>query len=55
MSGILFLISFVLVIALICVIGGIYALLRQQIVVDEHGQPSEIELPWFGKIKTNYP
>ncbi len=55
MSGIFFLISFVLAIAMICVIGGIYALLRQQVVVDQDGQPSEIELPWFGKIKTNYP
>jgi hypothetical protein len=55
MSGIFFLISFVLMIALVCVIGGIYALLRQQIVVDQNGQPSEIELPWFGKITTNYP
>lgn len=55
MSGILFLISFVLTIALVCVLGGIYALLKQQVVVDQNGQPSEIELPWFGKIKTNYP
>lgn len=55
MSGIFFLISFVLAIALVCVLGGIYALLRQQVVVDQNGQPSEIELPWFGKIKTNYP
>lgn len=55
MSGIFFLISFVLAIALVCVIGGIYALLKQQVVVDQNGQPSEIDLPWFGKIKTNYP
>ena len=55
MSGIFFLISFVLAIALVCVLGGIYTLLRQQIVVDQNGQPSEIDLPWFGKIKTNYP
>ncbi|MDQ7775005.1 MAG: hypothetical protein Q4615_03385 [Paracoccus aminovorans] len=55
MSDTFFLLSFVLIIALASVLGGIIALLKQQVIVDKDGNPSEIELPWFGKIRTNYP
>lgn len=55
MSDAFILLSFVLIIALASVVGGMVALLKQQVVVDENGNPSEIELPWFGKIRTNYP
>ncbi|WP_126979372.1 hypothetical protein [Frigidibacter oleivorans] len=44
-----------LVTALLISLGGVWALLRQQVVVDANGQPTEIELPFFGKMKTNYP
>lgn len=55
MSDTFILLVLVLMIALVCVIGGVAALLKQQVILDQNGQPSEIELPWFGKIKTNYP
>lgn len=55
MSETLILLALVLLIALVSVAGGLLALLKQQVVVDKDGKPSEINLPWFGKIKTNYP
>ncbi|WJS83839.1 hypothetical protein [Paracoccus sp. TOH] len=55
MSDTLLLLMLVLVIALVSVIGGIVALLKQQVILDKDGNPIEIELPWFGKIRTNYP
>ncbi len=55
MSETLVLLAFVLLIALVCVIGGVIALLKQQVILDNNGRPSEISLPWFGKIRPNYP
>lgn len=55
MSDTFILLALVLIIALASVIGGLVALLKQQVVVDKEGNPSEIELPWFGRIRTNYP
>lgn len=43
-----------LLFALVCAVGGIWALLAQQPVVNDKGQ-TEIELPFFGKMKTNAP
>lgn len=46
----------VLIIAAIAVIGGVVELLKQRVIVDPiSGQVIEIEIPGFGKVKTNYP
>lgn len=45
----------VLVIAGLSVIGGLWALMKQQVVVDDKGNVSAIEIPFFGKLTTNYP
>lgn len=29
--------------------------MKQQVIVDENGAISEINIPWFGKLQTNYP
>lgn len=55
MSDSLILLILVLAIALVSVLGGLIALLKQQVIVDQNGNPTKIELPWFGKIQTNYP
>ena len=47
--------ALVLLIALCAVVGGLWALVKQQVVVDESGVVSEIEIPLVGKLKTNYP
>ncbi len=44
-----------LVISLAVCLGGIWALLRQKIIVSEQGEITSVEIPFFGKIKTNYP
>lgn len=44
-----------LFIALVLCAGGIWALLKQKTVVDANGNVTEIEIPVFGKLKTNYP
>lgn len=49
------LLSLALAVAFCAVAGGIWALLKQQVVVDQNGAPSEIEVPGFGKLRTNYP
>lgn len=45
----------VLAISLVLAIGGVWALLKQKVVIDAEGQPSAIEIPLFGKLKTNTP
>jgi hypothetical protein len=45
----------VLLVALIATAGGIAALLMQKVVVNDAGQVTEIEIPFLGKFKTNYP
>lgn len=42
-------------IAAIAVIGGVVELFKQRVVVDSKGGVTHIEIPGFGKIKTNYP
>jgi hypothetical protein len=36
-------------------LGSLYLLLKQRPVVDASGNVTEIQLPIFGKLKTNYP
>jgi hypothetical protein len=36
-------------------LGSLYVLLRQKPVVDQRGRVTQIQLPIFGKLKTNYP
>lgn len=43
-----------LLFALVCAVGGIWALLVQQPLINDKGK-TEIELPIFGKMKTNAP
>jgi hypothetical protein len=45
----------VLLIAALAMIGGVVALLKQKVVVDQSGQVTGIELPLLGKFNTNYP
>lgn len=40
--------------AIIC-LGGVFALLKQKIIVDESGNPTSVDIPLLGKIQTNYP
>ncbi len=44
----------VIVFGLVALIGA-YALLRQKLIVDDSGNVIEVEIPIFGKIKSNYP
>ena len=46
---------FVLIISLVVCMGGLYALVKQKIVVNEKHEITSVELPVIGKIKTNYP
>lgn len=46
---------FTLSIALACVAGGLWALVKQKPVVDENGNLTAVDLPLFGKVQTNYP
>ncbi|HET9068853.1 MAG TPA: hypothetical protein VFN28_09415 [Amaricoccus sp.] len=50
-----FLLGFALFVALVAVVGGLWVLFRQKVVVDEKGAVSEIDIPLVGKLKTNYP
>ena len=47
--------AFVLFIALVVCIGGVYALVKQKVIVNENNKIINIELPVIGKVKTNYP
>jgi hypothetical protein len=54
--GTLLLAIMILVIAGLAVIGGVIALIRQQVVVDKDtGNVVEVDIPLFGKIRSNYP
>jgi hypothetical protein len=44
-----------LLIAFVAVTGSTWALLKQQVVVDNEGHASEVEVPLLGRLKTNYP
>ena len=41
--------------ALVLVAGGIAFLFRQKTVVDAEGNVTHVEIPIFGKIRSNYP
>jgi len=45
----------VLSIAGITTIGGVAALLKQKVVVDDNGQVTDIEIPLLGRFRSNYP
>ena len=53
--GSMILIVLVSLIAIIATAGGIWALLKQQVVVDQTGNVTEIKIPVLGSFKTNYP
>ena len=53
MNGIL--IGLVLFLALVCILGGLWILARQKVVVDQNGQATSVEIPFFGKMTTNVP
>jgi hypothetical protein len=43
-------------ISALCIVLGFIALLKQRLYIDAHTQrPTAVELPFFGKLKTNYP
>lgn len=44
-----------MIIGLIIGLGSLYILLKQKPVLDEHGNVTEIDIPIFGKLKSNYP
>lgn len=46
---------FILVISLGVAMGGVWALIRQKVIVNEQGEVTSVEIPFFGKLKTNYP
>ena len=47
--------SLSLLVALIIAGGGIAFLFKQKMVVDDKGNVTHVEIPLFGKIKSNYP
>ncbi|WGH79853.1 hypothetical protein [Jannaschia ovalis] len=47
--------SMAMLAAILAIGGGLMVLARQQVVVDEKGHVSQIEIPFFGKLSTNYP
>lgn len=55
MSAEAVLLTIALIIALVSIVGGLIVLLKQQVVVDEKGTPTEIDLGAMGKFRTNYP
>lgn len=46
---------FGMLVGLVAVLGGIWALLKQTVVVDQAGQVTSIDIPFLGKMKTNFP
>jgi len=45
----------VLLVAVVATLGGVIALLKQKLIVDEAGHVTEIEIPLLGKFRSNYP
>lgn len=41
--------------AVVTLVGGMVFLFRQKTVVNENGEVTSIEIPLFGKLKSNYP
>lgn len=46
---------FALLIALTVVLGGLIILGKQKIVVNDEGQVTSVDVPFLGKVRTNYP
>lgn len=44
-----------MVVGLIICGGATYAMIKQKVVVDDAGEISSVEIPFLGKLKTNYP
>lgn len=54
--GVLLLLILAMVSGIVLIIGGLYILNKQVVIRDSvTGEISEVEVPIFGKIKTNYP
>lgn len=49
------LLALALLLATAAIVGGLWVLARQTVVVDDKGKPTRIEVPFFGKLSTNYP
>lgn len=53
MSGIIYLLA--MVGSVITLVGSMIFLFKQKTVVDQNGHVTEVEIPLFGKVKSNYP
>ncbi|TKA96864.1 hypothetical protein FAZ78_09085 [Cereibacter changlensis] len=47
--------GFTLLIALLSTIGGLWLMAKQMVVVDASGTVTDVHIPFFGKLRTNYP
>lgn len=45
----------VLFVGLVICVGSLYALISQKVIVNQEGQVTDIDIPFFGKMKTNVP
>ena len=54
-TGSLILVILVSLVALVATADGIWALLKQQLVVDQSGNVTEINIPILGSFRSNYP
>lgn len=41
--------------AILAIVSGVVLIFKSKVVVDSHGNPTEVEIPFFGKLKTNAP
>ena len=55
MSDRLIVSTFIFVVALILAAGCLTWLFKQKTIVDQNGDVTEVEIPLFGKIRSNYP
>lgn len=55
MTPLTLILSLSMFIALLMTAGGIWLMSRQKVVVDDAGNVTDIEIPFFGKLKTNAP
>lgn len=46
---------FALTISFVACAGGISILYKEKVIVDERGEVTSVELPFLGKLRTNYP
>jgi hypothetical protein len=50
-----FLLGLVMVASISAIIGGLIVLANQNVVVDQSGHVTEVNVPLFGRLRTNYP